>query len=250
MARLFTHILAAAGLAAALTGCNYSMHPGGNGIPLAELERAGTAPDEVTLAGPDRVIVTRGDAFAVTVEGDSAAVDLIRFDRSDGSLGIYREDRSDNVEGKATVRVTLPVLHGIAIAGSGIIEADELTGNAEVGIAGSGQARAARIAAQTLQVNFGGSGRFTGAGTAERLELNIAGSGKGDMAGLRVGSADVTIAGSGQADFASDGKVQADIIGSGTVRVAGNAQCSVEKVGSGRLICGGGTGMVQGTASE
>ena len=63
------------------------------------------------------------------------------------------------------------------------------------------------------------------------------GTGNGDMAGLSVDKADITIAGTGNARLASDGLVSASIVGSGTVTVRGKAQCKVSSVGSGRLDC-------------
>ena len=57
------------------------------------------------------------------------------------------------------------------------------------------------------------------------------------MDALRVDSAEVSIAGSGNARFASDGKVKASMLGSGEVRVKGRATCTVSAVGSGKLVC-------------
>ena len=57
------------------------------------------------------------------------------------------------------------------------------------------------------------------------------------MQGLKVDSADINIAGSGDAAFASDGKVDASIMGSGDVTVNGDAECTVSKMGSGSVRC-------------
>ena len=55
------------------------------------------------------------------------------------------------------------------------------------------------------------------------------------MAGLQAGGADIAVAGSGDAEFASDGRVEASIMGSGTVTVNGRADCTVSSMGSGKL---------------
>ena len=47
----------------------------------------------------------------------------------------------------------------------------------------------------------------------------------------------MSIAGSGDAEFASNGPVEASIMGSGTVTVNGNADCTVSSMGSGKLRC-------------
>ena len=49
--------------------------------------------------------------------------------------------------------------------------------------------------------------------------------------------ADVSIAGSGDAVFASDGEVSASIMGSGNITVRGAARCTLDSMGSGRLVC-------------
>ena len=80
-------------------------------------------------------------------------------------------------------------------------------------------------------------GALNAAGTADRLNLNVMGSGSAAMAGLKVDSASVNIAGSGDATFSSDGSVDANIVGSGDVTVRGSARCKVNSVGSGSLVC-------------
>lgn len=209
----------------------------GDGVPLAELDTANAAPTGVTLAGPDEMVVTTGDAFSVTAEGDAEVTDRLRYEIDGDTLKIYRDDDNWSGNEKATVRVTMTSVNALTIAGSGTIQSDTLSGDAEVNIAGSGTARAARIDAEKLAVSFAGSGRFEGAGTAQSLSLDIAGSGTADMAELKVGEADIDIAGSGDAAFASDGEVKANIVGSGRVRVSGSATCNVDAVGSGSLVC-------------
>lgn len=233
--------IAALGLAVAVAGCGeMSIKVDGDGVPLSELDTSGAAPTGIALAGPDTVIVTTGSQFTITVEGDAAVTDLLRFELDGDDLTIYREGDNWSDTQRATVRVTMPSVNELVILGSGTIESDNLTGQAEVKIAGSGTARAAKVDAETLAIDFGGSGRFEGTGKAESLDFSVAGSGTADMTELAVGDAEVNIAGSGNAAFASDGKVAANIVGSGTVRVSGGATCTVTSVGSGELICDGG----------
>ena len=103
--------------------------------------------------------------------------------------------------------------------------------------AGSGTVRTPQIAAGDFTMTVAGSGNYEGGGTADRLDLSIVGSGRSDMAELTVRSADVNIAGSGAAEFASDGTVEANIVGSGEVTVIGRATCTINAVGSGKLNC-------------
>ncbi len=239
--RFFRRIAPISALAGAvlLAGCDGMNVQFGesDGVPLAELDTSGTAPTELVVAGPDTVVVTRGDELNITVSGDDKAVNAVRFSLEDGSLGISREKDSWKKSGVATIRVTMPSLKAMVLAGTGNIEAASMSGRADVTIAGSGTAKVARLEAEELDLTIAGSGDFEAAGAVEKLDITIAGSGQANMAGLKVGNADISVAGSGDAEFASDGKVDASIMGSGTVTVNGRADCTVSAMGSGKLNC-------------
>lgn len=220
-----------------LTGCGAPSVTvaGVDGVPLSELDQSGVAPTSLILGGPDSVIVTQGEALAIMVSGDRAAVDTLK----DGVLGIARAPKM-NVDGVATIAVTMPTPSRIVLAGSGEIAAPAIEGDAEVVIAGSGKVDIGRVVASDLDVNVMGSGTLTAAGTAQSLDLNIAGTGRLAAPGLKADRADINIAGSGGGTFASDGGVRARIAGSGNVLVTGSATCEVSKVGSGFVRCGSG----------
>ena len=231
--------LAVAATATLLSACNGNFNmSGSDGVPLAELDYEGATPTEISLAGPDHVIVTSGKTLTIDVEGPAGVTEDLRFDLDDDELEIGREGKWRK-SGTATIRVTMPTPKSVSMAGSGTIELDRLGsgGEAEVSIAGSGTSKIARIDATELDVDVAGSGTLSAAGRAKSLDLLIAGSGDLDMAEVQVGSADISIAGSGDAVFASDGNVEASIMGSGTVQVIGNAKCSVSAMGSGELRC-------------
>ena len=217
-------------------GINSHNYGGSNGVPLAELDRSGPPPTAVRLGGSDRVIVTTGAPFDIAVSGDQEAVDSLRFELEDRSLGIGRKAGPSN--GSAVVRITTPSVDRLALGGSGMLEADRLSGDTAVDIAGSGMVRVRRIDGERLAVSIAGSGDLDATGNVRELELKIAGSGDAAMSGLRTGRASVSVSGSGDAVFASDGDVSASIAGSGDVRVIGNARCSVSRAGSGDVTCG------------
>ncbi len=230
--------IAAVALAAGLAGCkdmNISIGDS-EGVPLAELDMSGDPPTELVLAAPDSVVLTDGDTLTIDVEGDRDAVDVMRFTLEDGTLGILRENDSD-VDGRATVRVTMPSPRAIVIAGSGGVAAQSMAEEASVTIAGTGRLDVASVRADKLDVNVMGSGTFGAAGSAKSLDLTVAGSGSMEAAGLKVDGADISIMGSGDAEFASDGKVEASVMGSGNVTITGNATCTVNSMGSGTVTC-------------
>ena len=228
--------IAIAAAATLLSACgDINISSSSSGVPLAELDYEGARPTGITLAGPDRMIVTSGDRLTIDVEGDPDVVEKLRFDLEDDTLSVGREG-DWRQRGIATIRVTMPTPSDLTVAGSGEIQLDRLGtgGNAEVSIA---ESTIARIDADTLEVNVAGSGSLRAAGTAKKLDLSIAGSGDLNLRDLEVGDADVAIAGSGDAVFASDGSVDASIMGSGDVEVIGNAKCSVSSMGSGDVKC-------------
>lgn len=235
----------------AVSGCDTNISINGEkGVPLAELDYVGKTPSGIVLAGPDSVAVVTGPALKIEVSGDPEAVAALRFSLKDDTLGVMRAKDADKTKGKAQVAVTLPSLRTITLAGSGTLEAAQLSGNASVTIAGSGTADTRGVDAEALDVTIAGSGTYRAAGKAARLDLTVAGSGSADMAGLAVGDADVTIAGSGNASFASDGKVDATVMGSGDVTVTGEAKCTIKSMGSGRLNCSTGATTAEAAGSD
>ena len=205
--------VAAIALSAALAGCGdvkYEIN-GEKGVPLSELDMTGDAPTELVLAGPDTVVINEGSSLDIDVSGDADVV--------------------------AVIRVTMPAPRALTIAGSGTIEAAEMADEADINILGSGSLVVKSLKAQKADVNVAGSGSFTTSGSVNTLDLNLLGSGSAAMRDLKVESADITIAGSGEAEFASDGKVDANIMGSGKVTIHGRATCKVNAMGSGKLVC-------------
>ncbi|MEO5705493.1 MAG: head GIN domain-containing protein [Alteraurantiacibacter sp.] len=209
----------------------------GHGVPLEELDMSGETTTGVVLAGADMLVVTEGDDFTVSVQGDDDAKAALRFRLKDGALHVASRNANDDAEGIATITVTMPAPRKATIAGSGRIQLAKLADEAEVVIAGSGRIDVSDLAVDRLDVSIAGSGKFKASGTVARLDLNVAGSGSAKLGEVSVDKARVTIAGSGDAVFASDGEVKARLMGSGTVTVRGSARCKVQGMGSGSLVC-------------
>ncbi|WP_336985245.1 head GIN domain-containing protein [Altererythrobacter aquiaggeris] len=234
--------IAALALGVATSGCdNLNMNiNGADGVPLSELDMAGAAPTEIVLAGPDTVKITEGANLAITVEGDAAVTGQLRFDLDGETLTVTRA-KGSKTKGAATVNVTMPALTSITLAGSGKIIGGTMAGNADVTIAGSGEVATQNIKVDRLDLTIAGSGTYKTNGTAAAMDMTVAGTGSALMGGLKIDKADITIAGSGDAEFASDGTVDAKIMGSGDVTVRGSAKCTINSMGSGTLNCSAGT---------
>ena len=201
-----------------------------DGVPLAELDLTGPVPEKVSLCGPSQVVLSEGEVFRVTVEGDAGGEEVL--------FSLHEHRLSVSGGGADTlVRITLPAPRKLAVAGSGRMTAEKLARDGKVSIAGSGRLELAAVEGGRLKVSLAGSGRVAIDGRADELELSIAGSGSCDAEGLVVSNAAVHIAGSGDAIFACNGAVDAHLMGSGNVIVRGSARCSVHSVGSGTLTC-------------
>lgn len=230
--------MAALALGAALSGCTFTNDwQEVEGVPLAEFDMAGEAPTRITLAGPDRLVITEGETLDITLEGDSQAGEALRFDRDGERLTIARDREIFDGSGEAIVRMSVPAPSYLAIAGSGSIEAASMARDATLEIAGSGSIDVTRIEAQSLDVEIAGSGDLRAAGITERLTVEIAGSGDVHLGKLMADDVSVEIAGSGDVDLASNGTVNAEIAGSGDITVTGSATCSLDSAGSGSLTC-------------
>ena len=225
---------------AGTSGCSGSdiRYGGVEGVPLTELDFSGPAPEEITLLGPDRVLISQGSTFGITVDDASKDPKGLRFVLKDRSLGIMRTASWTGSGAGATIRVSLPSPpRKLGVSGSGDMVSDALAGSAEVMIAGSGDLETPRVDADALAVSIAGSGTYHAAGRARSLDVSLAGSGDADLEALKVDRAQLSIAGSGDAAFASDGEVNASIMGSGSGRVRGSARCTAQTMGSGSLIC-------------
>lgn len=209
-----------------------------NGQSLAELSLEEF--DSVSLRGPDNVVITLGDGFDIRVEGDDDVVAAIEFEIRGGKLRIGRKSHhglSFN-DDPVTIYITMPVLNGASIAGSGDMEIDRaVSDDFEVSIAGSGNMTIASLESVEAEFDIAGSGGMTVSGTVGDLEIGIAGSGDIEAADLHVERADVDIAGSGNVEIFATETVSGSLIGSGDVRVTGGATCQSSSIGSGEMRC-------------
>lgn len=187
--------------------------------------RTGAAPS-VSASGPERLI----ERLVVEVKGDR----LLIHPRREKSLW-----RGWSSHGTARIRVTTQTLRAAAIAGSGGMKVDQVTGATfEGSVAGSGDLDLASVEVQSLKLSIAGSGDVSArSGQSPNAEYSIAGSGDIDARGVRSDSAAVSIAGSGSINAEATGTADVSIMGSGDVVLTGGAKCSVSKAGSGDVSC-------------
>lgn len=205
--------------------------------------------DRVALQGPDNVEVRVGPAFSVTAQGDTGVMQALEIKLDGSTLEIGRKntrsgfrwgghDEDDSAAVK--VVVTMPAMRGAALAGSGDMSVDRVSGDAfDASLAGSGDMLLGGLAVKNAELSIAGSGDIRASGAADMVKVSIAGSGDADGSGLAAKGAEVSIAGSGNTRLAVDGQAEVSIVGSGDVDLGPKARCQKSVMGSGDVTCGG-----------
>ncbi len=239
-----TKVLAAAvaGAAMMIASCGIAKSQE-NGGPTVERSFEVGDFERLAVAGPYEVEVRTGSAPSVQARGPQAAIERMRVEVDGDTLEIGSKKRSGlriswSSSDSVQVTITVPSLKAAAIAGSGDITVDRVTGDSfEGGIAGSGDLRLANVAVNQLKMGISGSGEIRAAGRARNAEYEIAGSGGIEADELVAETAAVSIAGSGSVNGNATGTAAVNIMGSGDVRLRGGAQCTISKAGSGNVTC-------------
>ena len=196
----------------------------------------------IKLSGRHDVIVTTGSEESVRAEGDEESLDELDVAASGGTLTIRNRRHglfgSRRRRGAVTIHVAMPELRRAAIAGSGDIRVDRVSGQSfEGAIAGSGDIFIDVMEVDDANFAIAGSGDIKAAGRATRAGLRIAGSGDGDLSGLIAEEVDISIKGSGDVRAHATGTARVCVKGSGDVDLAGGAKCTINQAGSGSVRC-------------
>ena len=199
---------------------------------FSKIEVAGPYEVKVVTGGRPGVSATGGENLLneteVVVEGDTLE---IRTKKRKGFSWSWKR-------GKAEFTVNAADLRAAAIAGSGGITVDKVSGDFEGEVAGSGDLRLPSVTGGRVALAIAGSGDVMAAGQADSVNISIAGSGDVDAKGLVARKADVSIAGSGGVAAHATENADVSIMGSGDVNLSGGAKCKVSKMGSGNVSCG------------
>lgn len=232
-----------AALAAGLAACNTDRdHSADRGPSVNRTYQVG-AFDRIEVAGPYDVTVTTGGGPSVTATGGEKDIDKLVVEVDGTTLKIHSGKRKMNFgwsnRGKVRLQVAAPRLSGAAIAGSGNIEVDKVSGDRFEGeVAGSGNLSLAQVQVKQIRMGIAGSGEIRAqSGRAADAEYEIAGSGDIDAQGLIADKAAVSIAGSGNVRANATNSAAVTIAGSGDVEMTGGAKCTVSKHGSGNVRC-------------
>lgn len=199
---------------------------------------------KVEVAGPYDVRITTGGKSAVMATGPENVLEQMVVEVDGDTLQIHPRKKngftgvSFGRHSPVVVEVSAQMLSGAAIAGSGDIAIDKVTGDSfEAAIAGSGSLSLGTVDLKTLTVSIGGSGGVRGQGKAAKAKYSIAGSGDIALPRVETVDLDISVAGSGDVAAHASGTAKVSIVGSGDVDVTGGAKCETRKMGSGDIRC-------------
>jgi hypothetical protein len=189
----------------------------------------------LALALPGQVEVRSGNSEGVSIETDDNLLPLIETVVEDGTLKIRNKNRVNIRTRNLKIVVQTRGVDRLALAGSGSIDADRVSGSRiQFDVGGSGSIRVGKAEGESISVNLGGSGDLkVDDGGARSLSATIGGSGTIDMTRVRVDKASVTLAGSGDATVWVRNSLDMSVAGSGDVNYYGDPQVSKTVVGSG-----------------
>jgi hypothetical protein len=205
----------------------------------AERRFNATGFDKVAVSGSDNVDIRTGNSFSVVATGAQDDLDRLEVVVDGGKLKIGRKSGNWRWGGKdVAVAVTMPVLRGLALAGSSDVTADK--GAADVfdaKVSGSGDMSVASLDAKTANISVSGSGNVMMAGRCGAQNIRIAGSGDVDLSRLACVNSAIRIAGAGDASARVSGDASIRIAGAGNVIITGGAKCVKKIAGSGNVRC-------------
>lgn len=197
---------------------------------------------KVALKGSDDVVVAIGPSFAIDARGPQDVLDQLDLTVVGDTLEIGRKPPAagwGDTRGHATVTVTLPMLAGVDLAGSGDMRVGAVRAPAFAAtVAGSGNLRLAGLAVGSAALHMAGSGDIEAMGTTRTGDYAVAGSGDLKAATLAADTISLNVAGSGTVAAAARRSADVALIGSGDVTVTGGAHCTISKLGSGDVTCG------------
>lgn len=197
--------------------------------------------DRLEVAGSQEVAVATGRAPSVRASGSAEDLDRLDIHVEGGTLVVGTKRGmgwSWRDRGKVRIAVTVPMLRGIEVAGSGAVAVDRIkVRDFTAELSGSGSLRIAALDTGKASFATAGSGSIEAAGRCDSGEAETAGSGSIRIARLRCTTLSASTAGSGTIDAFASRTATLSTVGSGDINLAGGARCTVSTAGSGKARC-------------
>ena len=206
--------LALLAVGSVVTACSATAGSG----QLATQSRQVSGFTSVELTGVGELSIDQTGTESLTVSAVDNLLPLLTSRVEADTLILGKKPNTRIVTSKPiTYTLTMKDITGLAVSGSGTINAPKLTTAA-------------------LRIEISGSGVITTAGNADDQSLEISGSGRYLADGLTSKTTTAEISGSGTANVVASNALDVKISGSGTLTYSGNPQVSQTVSGSGKLI--------------
>jgi Putative auto-transporter adhesin, head GIN domain len=185
---------------------------------LATQSRQVSGVTSVELTGAGEPSIDQTGTESLTVSAEDNLLPLLTSEVEGDTLIMGKKPNTRIVTTKPiTYTLTMKDITGLAVSGSGTVNAPKLTTAA-------------------LRIEISGSGMITTASNADDQNLEISGSGRYLADGLTSKTTTAEISGSGTANVVASNALNVKISGSGTLTYSGNPQVTQTVSGSGRLI--------------
>jgi hypothetical protein len=204
--------------AAIFTSCSEE-RIGASGTQVSETRKR-EAFNSVSTSGSNRIHITYGSVYEVKLRGSDNLISHFKTKVVDDELHLGYEDfnvSDDDIE----VFVTLPVLRGVEMSGSG-----QVTINGAFPTQGSLEFQSSGSGALEVQDAF----------QADAVDVTVSGSGKTDVQRIHSKTAEVQISGSGEVMVAPKEALKVSVSGSGKAYYTGNPRIDSSISGSGEVI--------------
>lgn len=218
------------------SSCLDEMYIEGNGISRTETRNA-EGFNQISSSGDFTVTVMPGNSYSVEITAESNLLPYISTNVDGKTLkirttGIHSLRQNKPIE----IYITTPVLNGLSLSGSGLIETGSfLCTDFDLSVSGSGDIKT-KISSDKIKANVSGSGTILIEGDATNTNFVISGSGKIKTYNLLQEQCQAVISGSGDMYINVDQLIDARISGSGRVYFISHPVIRTSISGSGNVV--------------
>jgi len=218
------------------SSCLDEMFIDGNGISRTETRNA-EGFNQITSNGDFNVTVMPSNSYSVEITAESNLLPYISTNVDGKTLkirttGIHSLRQSEPIE----IFITTPVLNGLSLSGSGMIESGSfMSTEFNLSVSGSGDIKT-KISTDMVKADVSGSGTILIEGDAANTNFVISGSGKIKTYNLLQKQCQAVISGSGDMYVNTSQLIDARISGSGRVYFINHPAIHTSISGSGDVV--------------
>lgn len=218
------------------SSCLDEMFIEGNGIVRTEMRDA-EGFNEIASSGDFIITVMPGNSYSVEITAESNFLPYISTNVDGQTLkirttGIHSLRQNEPIE----IFITTPVLNGLSLSGSGLIETGSfMSDDFDLSLSGSGDIKT-KISSDKVKANVSGSGTIFIEGDAINSNFVISGSGKIRTYNLLQDRCEAVISGSGDMYINASQFIEAHISGSGRVYFVSHPIVHSSISGSGDVV--------------